>query len=304
MTTTALDVKELPTFEEDIFTLDVKDYIVPESEQEKRENKSLEIGHELMDDIKKNKDSFYKFNKIIKYPESIPFNSNPNWFRRPYGAVGTVNQRASLAFVAKLILDRFGFTHITLDSIFDEIVTKHYRFWKLRYRDKKLCMPEATVEGLKADFPEDEQIQACNSLDEIFTVAGTPVGICESPFFLDNLIFSICSWYNIPIYPYEETRIHEANEILENLKIGCPVPLRVSTEIYLGDPRPHEDYYVTLYGLDGEKAYVVDSRREHLSGVRPIQIDTLLEAMTNDPDSVFAWDMYPLFKPDEFIYSS
>ena len=41
MTTTALDVKELPTFEEDIFTLDVKDYIVPESEQEKRENKSL-----------------------------------------------------------------------------------------------------------------------------------------------------------------------------------------------------------------------------------------------------------------------
>ena len=125
--------------------------------------------------------------KIIKYPESIPFNSNPNWFRRPYGAVGTVNQRASLAFVAKLILDRFGFTHITLDSIFDEIVTKHYRLWKLRYRDKKLCMPEATVEGLKADFPEDEQIQACNSLDEIFTVAGTPVGIGESPFFLDNL---------------------------------------------------------------------------------------------------------------------
>ena len=300
----SLDVKNLPNYAEDIFTLNVSDYMVPEAEQKKREELCRKMGNSLVEDIKNHKKDFYKFNKIIEFPESFTFNSNPNWYRRPYGAVSTVGQRATLAFVAKLLINNLGYNYISQDSIFKEIETKHYRLWKLFYREKTLCMPEATIEGLKAAFPEDEKIQKCTSLFEIFHVAGKPTGIGESPFFIDNLIYSICSNRDIPISFYDDKRIPEAGQILENLEIGCPVPLRVSTEIYLGDPRPQEDYYVTLYGLDGEKAYVMDSKKDYISGVRKISIDQLLEAITYEPNSACAWDLYPFFNPEEFIYSS
>lgn len=289
------------TIADEPFRLDVQDYIVSEQEDKRRKTLCQEMGHELMEDLGKNLGDFHNFNKQIKYPESIPLSTNPNWFQRPYGATGKVHECTTLAFIAKLILDSFGLTYITLDSILDEIVKKHYRLWRLLYRDKILCSPEITVEGLKAAFPEDTQIQECTSLPEIYSVAGNPVGIGESPYFLDNLIYSICSWMHIPISIYDDTRIPEANQILENLKLGCPVPLRVSTEIYLGDSRPKNEYYVTLYGIEAGRAYVVDSKREHLTGIRSIPIDTFLDAMTKDPDSVCAWDLYPLFKPDEFI---
>ena len=176
-----------------------------------------------------------------------------------------------------------------------EIEEKHYRLWKLANRDKTLSMPTISLEELKAEFPDDEPIQSCNSLDEVYSVAGNPVGIGGSMFFLDNLIYLVCRWNDIDVVkPYSGssygTRIYNVDSLLENLEMGCPIPLRVENSVYLNDSSLKGGHYITLYGFNSGTAIVVDSNIDSNAGIKELPIKQLFDAMIANPNLVCAWN--------------
>ena len=273
------------------YNLNVRDYVVSNDEQEEREMLHQEAAADLAEDIKNcNTESFDYRTVKTTIPDSVPLKSNPKWHKRSFGAVNTVEQCGSMAFVSKLFLDEFGFPYITMDSIIKEIVNKHYRLWKLENLDKVLVFPKASVDGIKLAFPNNERIQTCNSLDEIYSITGEPVGIGGSMYFMDNLICSICEQNNMPITPYKDTRIREVDHIIDCLESQCPVPLRVENSVYYDDPHYRGGHFVTLYGIDRGKAIVVDSNINSHAGINTLPISQLFDAMIANPDLVCAWD--------------
>lgn len=272
------------------YKLNVPDSIVSSQEHQARTKIRLEAAHSLYETIKRfNVSSLKKYQKVLELPDEIPMTSNPKWRNRAFGAVNTVEKAGCLAFVSKVLLDEFT-THIeSMEFIIQEIEQKHYRSWKLANRSKTLSMPMATVEGLKAEFPDDKEIQDCNTLDEIYAVAGEPVGIGGNMFFIDNLLYAISDDDN-PIEVYSDTRIFSVAELIGCLENDCPVPLRVGNAIYRGDPNAVGGHYATLYGLDNGNAIIVDSNVNESCGFYKIPIQQLFDAMTENRDLVCAWN--------------
>ena len=272
------------------YKLNVPDSIVSSQEHQARTKIRLEAAHSLYESIKNfDIDSLEKYQTVLELPDEVPMNSNPKWRDRPFGAVSTVQKAGCLAFVSKVILDDFTTENISMESIVEEIEKKHYRSWKLAKRSKTLNIPRATVEGIKAEFPADEEIQNCNTLDEIYSVAGEPVGIGGNMFFIDNLLYAI-SDEDSSIVPYLGTRIFNVVELLDCLEFNCPVPFRVGNAIYRGDPNATGGHYATLFGFDNGEAVIVDSNIDQNGGVYRIPIQQLFDAMTENPDLVCAWD--------------
>ena len=272
------------------YKLNVPDSIVSSEEHQARTKIRLEAAHSLYESIKSfDVSSLKNYEQVLELPDEIPMNSNPKWHNHPFGAVNTVQKAGCLAFVSKVLLDEFTTHNEPMEFIIREIEEKHYRSWKLANRSKTLSMPRATVEGIKAAFPNDAEIQGCSTLDEIYAVAGEPVGIGGNMFFIDNLLYAI-SDDDSPIEIYTDTRIFYVDEILNCLEENCPVPFRVGNNIYRGDPNATGGHYATLYGFDKGEAVIVDSNIDQNGGIYRISIQQLFDAMTENPDLVCAWD--------------
>lgn len=278
------------------YELSVRDYNVPNEEHIERQKAHMDAARSLATSIRDyNINNLKNYKCICKLPNLIPLNSNPKWSKRLFGAVNTVQKAGCLVFVSKLFLDEFDFNYIEVNSIIKEIEEKHYRLWKLANRDKTLSMPTISLEELKAEFPDDEPIQSCNSLDEVYSVAGNPVGIGGSMFFLDNLIYLVCRWNDIDVVkPYSGssygTRIYNVDSLLENLEMGCPIPLRVENSVYLNDSSLKGGHYITLYGFNSGTAIVVDSNIDSNAGIKELPIKQLFDAMIANPNLVCAWN--------------
>lgn len=270
--------------------LNVPDSIVSSEEHQARTKIRLEAAHSLYESIKHfDVSSLKDYKKVVDLPKRIPLTSDPKWHNYPFGAVNTVQKAGCLAFVSKVLLDYFTNESITMEAIVEEIEKKHYRSWKLAKRTKTLSMPRATVEGIKSEFPDDKEIQDCNSLDEIYAVAGEPVGIGGNMFFIDNLLYSI-SDVDSSMIPYENTRIFTVMGILHCLNEDCPVPFRVGNAIYRSDPNATGGHYATLFGFDNGDAIIVDSNFDQSDGIYRIPIQQLFDAMTENQALVCAWD--------------
>lgn len=294
------------------YELNVRDYIVSSDEHKSRQEAHEKVARSLVKSIREfDPDNLSHFRCCVKQPFLIPLNSNPKWCNRPFGAVNTVQKAGSLAFVSKLLLDEFRFNYIDMDSIINEIEQKHYRLWRLANRDKTLTMPIISFKGLKSEFPNDEMINSCKTLDEIYSIAGNPIGIGGSMFFIDNLILCICSWLGISIDELKlklklysdsayDTRIYNVEGLIDNLEMGCPIPLRVNNSIYLNNPNLEGGHYITLYGFVNGTAIVVDSNIDSTAGVKRLPIEQLFRAMIANPSLTCAWNTsLALFRPTE-----
>lgn len=270
--------------------LNLKNCNISPEEHAKRRDYHLTSGKSL-------KASINKFNIVLldsaylaaKIPDQVPMASDPRWRNRQFGAVNTVEKSACIAFVSKVILDFYGVA-VSMEDLLTEIEQKGYRQWKLTKRSKTLSMPNIDFDSLKNAFPNDEEIQNCKSLREIFEIAGDPSGIGGSMFFIDNLIKELCNDTNV------ETRIQTVEKILANLSVGIPVPMRVQNSIYHNDSSRAEGHYVTLFGIINGTAIVVDSSYDKNSGIRCLPVKQLFAAMLGNENLICAWDLSQISK--------
>lgn len=270
--------------------LNLNEFNMPPEQHQTRQNFHTLSARLLKKSIEE-RNLYDLFSASAEIPDAICMASNPKWSNRPFGAVNTVQNSACVCFVAKVILDtpvyqkRFG--KVSMEDIFSEAETKGYRLWKLANRSTTLSMATPSVREIKKAFPQDEEIQRCTTLEQIYTIAGNPVGIGGSMYFIDNIISQAS---NNKMSVGFDTRLRSVKEIVQNLEDGFYVPVRVENSIYHNDPTRKEGHYVTIVGLNGSTATVLDSSYDEHGGVREIPIMRLFAAMTAKEGLVCAWN--------------
>ncbi len=220
---------------------------------------------------------------------SVSSAHNPKWAKRQFGAVNTVENSACIAFVSKVMLDYFGSSH-DLEEILSELENKGYRLWKFANNSRTLSTPKFEVDSIKKEFPADDPIQKCKTLEEIGQLYGEAVGIGGAACALDNIIHLLA---NQPLNTYN-TRISDFKKIISNLKNGIPVPMRVENSVYHHDKSRVGGHYVVLFGLSNGNALVFDSNEDNV--LKYISASQLFNAMVKNEELIAAWDFSPCAK--------
>ena len=273
--------------------LNVANFSISHDEHQKRQKNHISSGQELKQSIYANMRELGNIRVCMELPDNVPMASNPKWANSLFGAVNTVQKSGCIALATKLLLDtsvyqkQLGNREVSVGEVISEVVTKGYRLWKLENRQKTLNFPIPTVENLHQAFPDDVEIQSCSTLEEIYQVAGTPIGIGGSMFFMDNAIASV-SGQSIEIA--KDTRIHCVEQIIDNLSQGYSVPVRVNNSIYHSNPCLTEGHYITLYGLENGYATIVDTSIDKHAGIRIIPAMRFFNAMLGDDNLICAWN--------------
>jgi len=231
--------------------------------------------------------SFKSYDRKLSFPVSSAH--NPEWAKRQFGAVNTVENSACIAFVSKFMLDYFGSSH-DLEKILSELENKGYRLWKFANNSRTLSTPKFEVDSIKKEFPADDPIQKCKTLEEIGQLYGEAVGIGGAACALDNIIHLLA---NQPLNTYN-TRIDDFKKIISNLENGIPVPMRVENSIYHHDKSRVGGHYVVLFALIEGTAYVFDSNEDN--GIKYISVSQLFNAMVANEELIAAWDFSPCAK--------
>ncbi len=92
----------------------------------------------------------------------------------------------------------------------------------------------------------------------------------------------------------QNIRINHFKQILDNLKNGIIVPMRVEDSVYYSDSSKTGGHYVILFALIEGRAYVIDSRIP--TGVTSLSTSHLFNAMLANEDSICAWNLSPCYE--------
>lgn len=280
-----LIAKALLCFSEEILS-NMPPFKVSPEEHKKRSEMHSRSAKELLYSLEnylKNFDpkAFKNVHFGAELPDAIPMQTSPKWEDYPFGARGTVGSSGCMVFMAWIILHYAGI-NVSIEQIVKSIVILGYRMWKLKNRSRAMSFPTIDLEQIKATFPDDPEIQACNTLEELYKVAGEPWGIGGSVYYIDNLIHLILNDDSTA------TRITSVEAILQNLKNGIPVPCRVQNSTYHNDPNRKEGHYVTWFAIRNGNAIIADSN--YGNGWREMPVKQFLEALKGG-GLTCAWDL-------------
>lgn len=111
-------------------------------------------------------------------------------------------------------------------------------------------------------------------------------------FFIDNII-QLLSKQTLRIG--NDTRIHSISELLDNLKDGIMVPVRVENSIYHDTPFRTGGHYVILVGFINKYALVVDTSSK--DGINVVPAKRFVNSIVgNHDDLICAWNLRPCRK--------
>lgn len=289
----------------DIFTInDVPSCTVSPEDHARRSTFQKEACSDFVNSVKKLNGNFSIFDDITcgaELPDVVPFASNPKWKDLPFGAANTCGNASCGALQTAVVMNYlndiapdiaklyFALTP-SVTTIIKTLVNNGYRSWKLEKKPGAMSEPVATLEGIKERFPDDEEIQACGSLDEVFEKFGHPSGIGTNLFWLDNVIAAF-STDGIEIA--NQTRITSISKLLQNLIRGIVVPIRVENSVYLGDENRQGGHYVTWFRVENGMAVIVDTAMENTCGIYKIPVSQVINAIVANPNMAVVWDLEP-----------
>ena len=284
---------------------DVPSCTVSRKEHIRRSDFQREASEEFLKSVKDLSGNYSIFNGLncgAELPDSVPFASNPRWKDMPFGAANTCGNASCGALQASVVINYFNNIaspsskmlfelNPTVSSVIDALVRKGYRSWKLENKPGAMSAPVATLDAIYERFPDDEEVQSCTSLDEVFEKFGKPSGVGTNFFLLDNVIkfFSLDDELEIG----RDTRITSVGKILQNLSRGIVVPIRVENSVYLGDPNHKGGHYVTWFAIEDGNAVIVDTAMEKSCGIYTIPVSQVMDAITAGPGMAVVWDVEP-----------
>ena len=284
---------------------DVRNCTVPREEHIKRIDFQKEASDKFIQSVKELSGNYSIFNDLdcgAELPDTVPFASNPKWNDMPFGAANTFGNASCGALQTAVVISYFNkiaspsakhFFELTppVLSIIDTLVNKMYRSWKLQNKSGVMSTPVATLDTIKERFPDDEEVQTCKSLNEIFERFGEPSGVGTNFFWLDNVIklFNLDDKLEIG----RDTRISSVGKLIQNLARGIVVPIRVENSIYLGNPSHKGGHYVTWFAVEDGKAVIVDTAMPETCGIYTIPVRQVIDAIAAGPGMAVVWDVEP-----------
>ena len=233
---------------------------VSPEEHKSRLSEHIESGRQLADSIKS-----FDFNKLNDFdaivtdmPEQIYLASNPKYANLPFGAVATLEEAGSIAFVSKFILDAYDTDDFSsLTAWKSEIENKGYVQWRFKRLNKGLSSPSLDFELVSKELSQDELGRA-KDLDDLIQMYGKISCIGGSAFLIDNVIRCLSIKDKIS---YKDTRLQSVDGILQNLSENIFVPIRVQNNVYHNNAYRTGGHYVILLGIQEMEAFVFDSSK-------------------------------------------
>lgn len=272
----------------------LRKFRVSAEEHKRRTELHLEKGRELKESVLAMTDEDWENVKKIQsyatYPHNILLASDPVFANINFGAVGTLQSSGCVVFVSAYIIDVVLNRRFDICEWTDMVVEKGYRSWcfenypKVSFTSKNVSLIEAKskLKGIA------NNIQNCENIEQLYAITGKAIGIGGSMFLIDNVIFELSggSIYENMDVIINRTRLNSVTKIIDNLKKGFMVPLRVNNAIYHDDKTREGGHYVILIGLENGVAYVLDSS----IGFITLPFKRLIKAVVNDEKLIAAWD--------------
>lgn len=225
--------------------------------------------------------------EVIKEKHEFALAQDPRWKDKRFGAVGLMGQAGCLVYTTynMLYLTNKLEEQTTVHAIQKTVESKGYRMWRFSDREEALNWPEVTLDKIKAKYSEMECVQKCTSVKDAETILGKPRGIGGSMYFLDEVIAIA-----FEMKAYADTRIWTTLELMDNLKMGIPVPIRVNNRLYWNAEDMEGGHYTILVGFDQDgNAVLVDSHTEE--GIYKCPYDRFFKAVVQDPGFMSAWNL-------------
>lgn len=291
----------------DIITIhNIPEFTVSPEEHAKRNNNHQNACKDFVESVKQLSGNYSIFDDLecgAELPDMVPFASNPKWKDLPFGAANTCGNASCSALQAKVVLnfldsvssDKRIFADLNpsvLDVIY-ELTHKGYRSWKLANKSGTMIAPVATLEVIKKRFPDDDKIQKCQTLNEVFEKCGKPEGIGGSIFWLDNVIKLF--GFDDSIEIAKQTRIHTVSKLINNLSHGIVVPIRVQNSVYLDEENHSGGQYVTWFRVENGMAVIVDTAKEGSCCIYKLPVKQVIEAIVANPGMAVVWNVEPAY---------
>ena len=211
----------------------------------------------------------------------IPLASDRRWAEKQFGAVNTLQNSGCLPFTAVNMLALLG-EQVDILQMTDIVVKRGYRYWKYANRPERLNWPEATPSRMRKQFTFLDTVQ---DDDEALKILGPIQGIGGHAYFLDEII-SLLTGLEV----YSETQIKSWIQILNNLRNGYPVPLRLNKGVLTGEKASDEGHYTNLIGFVDDSAVFVDS--SFPNGNISVPFERFIEAFVYK-NGARAWNTMP-----------
>lgn len=265
-------------------------------EHKNRSENNLNSGKLFKESVEKylKLGSFIDWNCVLKFPKNTLYAFDSKYANLQNGAVNTLEKSACGLFVAYNLLKNFYCLDIDFLELKVAMEQKGYRQWNIPElknaagRPVTLNEPTVNLENLKNKFADNDELQKCSSLNEVYSKFGNPFGIGISAFFIDNVIKLVFDDTDINIA--DDTRIKSVAHMLEVLESGYPILMRVNNAIYHDDPNRGEGHYVTVLGFSNGMAHVFDTSIENEV---IIPIERLLKASIANANTIFVWNTNP-----------
>lgn len=268
-------MKELKRFE-----------LTPE-EHKKRSLTHLEAGKAFANSVEVfDFSTLEKVNYVLEeYPEVVIAGKDPRENVTPFGPIGTVASGGCITYVGTMILKNYGH-NVDVVTLAGEAAQKGYRSWGFKkYLKKYFTSPNIDINEVKAKFGDDiPAVNDCKTVEELEEILGEVTGIGGSAFLLDNIISMLSAK---ELKPVADTRITSMDKVLENLKNGIMVPLRVKNAIYLDDPKKADGHYIILVGISNGTAILIDSS----IGINKVPAERLFKAVIENERLISVWDL-------------
>ena len=189
-------------------------------------------------------------------------------------------------FTTYAILKKYSDSEITFEEWVHEVVDKGYSMWRFsKYPGIVFCDTFINPVQVKKKFKEKVELSGLESKEHLEAILGKVEGLVCSELLFDNLITTLGKVKDI-----NQTRLTMVEQVIENLKNGFWVPMRVNNALYRGDMKNKEGHYVILTGISNGTASVWDSTE----GICNLPFEILMKAAVKDSKLIGVWDLKSL----------
>lgn len=267
---------------------ELRNFRVTQDEHQRRTELHLGAGSKFYDSVQSFDFSMLQdLRAYARYPELVPLSSDPRFQKMRFGAVNSVAKSGCVCFVTQYII-RLYTNSMDMRSWAVEVAERGYRSWRFKnFPQITFTTPYVDIDEVKRKFRFVPNVEECESVNRLVTVLGPVEGIGGSMFLVDNVIADLARKYGRIIIPVKDTRLNSVEELIENLKKGMMVPIRVNNAVYHNDQNRKEGHYVCLIQIENGLATVMDPA----IGFHTLSAERLIKAMTADKNLIAAWDI-------------
>lgn len=264
----------------------LRNFSLPLTQHKERSKKHVEKGSEFLNSVKSF--DFEQFSNLTTHteaPEILIAGEDPREKETSFGPSGSIVDGACIVYATRYVMLKYGLKRDILD-LAKEAVEKGYRSWRFANYAKPIFYTEKVeIDEVKKAFADIAEVKDCQTVEELTQILGEVLPIGGSAFFMDNVICDYLA--KTQITPVEDTRITTVEKLIENLKNGIMVPMRVNNSIYHNDPNRKGGHNIVLLEVNCGEAIVADSSM----GINKLPIERLLAAAVENPNLIAVWDL-------------